>query len=363
MSKLDKIYIKGFKSIKEAEIELKSLNILIGANASGKTNFIQFLKMLNYIIEGRLQLFVGKSSRKADSLLYYGRKHTSAIEGKLEFGSAIYTFILVPTESNSLIFGFERALFIADTATTYTPFERSGHEETCLYAYSKKPDMWTAYDYVIDSLKNWIVYHFHDTSDTSVIKQVNDISDCKRLKPDASNLAAYLYFLQNNHNEHYQKIVSTIQLIYPTFDTFVLEPDFINERNIELEWRDKKFDSNFNAYSMSDGTLRFICLATLLLQPDPPETLIIDEPELGLHPYAITVLASLIKRAATESQVIISTQSVNLINHFSVEDIIVVDREDSQSKFKRLKSDEYKDWLDEYTLGDLWEKNIFGGRP
>jgi len=183
------------------------------------------------------------------------------------------------------------------------------------------------------------------------------------LRSDAANLAAFLYLLRNTYSSHYQRIVETIRLVAPFFDDFVLRPTPENQNKIRLEWREKQSDDYFDASYFSDGTLRFICLATLLLQPQLPSLVIIDEPELGLHPYAINLLADMLHSAATKTQVIVSTQSVPLVNQFLPADVIVVDREDNQSVFHRLKSEKLGEWLDQYGLGELWEKNVIGGRP
>jgi predicted ATPase len=195
------------------------------------------------------------------------------------------------------------------------------------------------------------------------MKQTGDINDNRVLHPDASNLAAFLYLLQETKSDYYRYIVETIRLVAPFFDDFVLRPNPFNENKIMLEWQEQGSETTFDATYLSDGTLRFMCLATLLLQPDLPATILIDEPELGLHPYAITVLANLLRSAATQTQVIVSTQSVPLVNQFVPEDIIVVDRQDGQSTFERRSTKDLADWLDEYGVGDLWEKNLLGGRP
>ena len=154
-------------------------------------------------------------------------------------------------------------------------------------------------------------------------------------------------------------------MIAPYFDDFMLEPKESNDELIVLKWHQKGCEDVLNASQLSDGTLRFICLTTLLLQPSElqPATIIVDEPELGLHPYAITMFAEMVKQVSSKKQIIISTQSVELLNEFDVEDVVVVNKDnDGSSKFSRLKEDELKDWLDDYTLGDLWQKNILGGR-
>jgi predicted ATPase len=207
------------------------------------------------------------------------------------------------------------------------------------------------------------VYHFHDTSAAAKVKQSGDLNDNEALRSDASNLAAFLFLLKSKHPESYRRIASTVRLAAPFFDDFRLRPSPFNEQKILLEWSEKNSDAYFNAHAFSDGTLRFICLATLLLQPELPSLIIIDEPELGLHPYAIQLLAGLVRSASQKAQVILSTQSVTLVNQFSPEELIVVDRKDGASEFRRLSPQELESWLESYSLGELWEKNVLGGRP
>ena len=145
----------------------------------------------------------------------------------------------------------------------------------------------------------------------------------------------------------------------------MLEPRELNKEQIILRWLKKDCVDIFNASQLSDGTLRFICLATLLLQPIKlqPSTIIIDEPELGIHPFAIAILAEMIQKAAVHKQIIIATQSVELLDKFDVDDVIVVDNDENRSAFRRLEREQLKYWLEnEYSLGDLWNNNVLGGR-
>jgi predicted ATPase len=217
---------------------------------------------------------------------------------------------------------------------------------------------------VLRSVTNWRIYHFGDTSDTARVKQIHATNINLRLLPDASNLAAYLRMLHDKHPNEYRHIVEVIRLVAPFFDDFVHRPN--NPEHVELEWTQVgKPDMPFKAHYLSDGTLRFMCLATLLLQPVAllPDTILIDEPELGLHPYAISVLAGMFKQVAEDKQLVVSTQSVELVNALSPEDIIVVEQADGASTFKRFTPEELSGWLEEYSLGDLWNSNILGGRP
>jgi len=356
--RINHITIKNYKSIKELnELELKNLNILIGANGAGKSNFISFFKMLNMIIEKRLREYT--KTIGADNILYFGKKNSEEAYGKIDFGVNKYSFTLKATEDDTLFFARERTHYVSwkyDNAERIAIIGES-NDETKLF------DCSTVCEYVRNSLLSWKVYHFHDTSSTAGVKKYCSISDNKKLAPDASNLAAFLYLLKQKYHDSFFMIKETVKLIAPYFDRFVLEPDALNEERIRLEWMEVGSDKMFNANHLSDGTLRMICLTTLLLQPNPPDTIIIDEPELGLHPYAITVLASLMKSFATAKQLIVSTQSVTLINHFEADDIIVTDKKDGASVLRRLDEREFEAWKDDYSLGEIWEKNIIGGRP
>lgn len=357
MTKLDKIILKGYKSINSLELDLTKLNILVGCNGAGKSNFISFFKLLNNMIENNLETYVTKSGG-ANTMFHFGVKNTPEIYADLYFGLNRYKVTFEATDNDKLFFKDESAMFSKTYGGWYPAFNKTGHTITNLLENKE-----TVTKYVKESIEDWIVYHFHDTSSTAGVKRFCNLNDNFVLRHDASNLAAFLYLLKEKFNENYQNIVKTIQIVAPYFDDFILRPNPLNENNIKLEWKEKGSNEYFDANCLSDGTLRFICLATVLLQPNLPTTIVIDEPELGLHPFAINVLSGLIKRISTQNQIIISTQSVPLINEFTIEDIITVDRQNGQSIFKRHNSEDLKEWLDEYSVGELWEKNILGGRP
>lgn len=361
MRKLDRISLKGFKSIRGVELELRLLNVLIGANGAGKSNFISAFRLLNQLVEGHLQSFVGKAGG-ADALLHFGHKTTDRIGIELSFGVNAYKCTLAPSARDTLVFEEEVCLF--ELENFHQPhFENlgGGHRESRLEEFAKFPVV----DHVLKIMRDWRVYHFHDTGDAARVKKTGDINDNEALRADASNLAAFLYRLRESHPSHYGKIVQTIRLAAPFFDDFTLRPSRLSPDKIRLEWKEKESDVYMNASALSDGTLRLICLTTLLMQPAEllPSTLLIDEPELGLHPYAINLLASMLQSTATKTQIVVSTQSVPLVNQFTPEDLVVVDREEGQSVFRRLDARALTGWLEEYGLGDLWEKNVIGGRP
>lgn len=355
---LSQMTIEGYKSIKKCDIKFGKINVLIGSNGAGKSNFISAFSLLQNILAKNLQLSVAQSG--VNALLYKGRKETDEIAFEVYFGNNTYGFELIPTDDNRLIFKRE-----------YFGFPYYGHRS--IIASGNRESEWNSGahngidKYVIPVLQrqNWRVYHFHDTGRSAKVKQEHNISNNRVLLFDAANLAAFLYRLKGNYPKNYDEIVQTIRLIAPYFSDFVLEPQESNKEQIVLKWQQKGCEDIFNASQLSDGTLRFICLATLLLQPHElqPATIIVDEPELGLHPYAITIFAEMVKQLSDEKQIIISTQSVELLNEFDIEDVIVVDRGENGSEFKHLNEEELEVWLEEdYALGDLWKKNILGGR-
>lgn len=354
---ISRLILRGYKSIAECDLDMGRLNVLIGANGAGKSNFIGFFRLINRILDQQLQTTVGLAGGP-DALLHFGRKKTEELFADLRFGNNGYRFTLKPTQDNRMLFAHEALWW--NVTDDWHP--ASGHFET---TYKEQGEHGKIWEYVIPAMRSWRLYHFHDTSGSALVKQIHNINDNEYLRDDARNLAAFLLRLKNHHDEHYQRIVKTIRLVAPFFGDFHLRPTVDNKRTIQLEWTEQGQDEPFTASALSDGTLRFICLATVLLQPEEfvPAAILIDEPELGLHPFAISVLAGLMKSASLEHQLIVSTQSVELVNEFDAEDLIVVDKRDGASTFKRPDAQALSEWLSEYSLGDLWKKNLLGGRP
>jgi predicted ATPase len=331
-SALDYISIKGFKSIASIEkLELRPINVLIGANGSGKSNFIGVFDFLHAIREKRLTDYIAAAGG-AEKVLYFGSKTTQEVSIDLSFSNAAHTheLKLSPTSDDGL--------YLSD---------------------------WTMEQWTQRYLERCWVYHLNDTGPSSPMRKTARVDDNRFLRHDASNLAAFLYYLREKHEDSYSLIRRTIQRVVPFFDDFQLAPLKLKPDDIKIEWRHKSSDRYFDVSSLSDGTLRFIALATLFLQPegDRPSLFLVDEPELGLHPYAIEMLASLVKQASVKTQVIVSTQSSLLLDHFSPEDVLVAKRVDGATEITRPDSAQLAAWLEEYSLGQLWEKNELEGRP
>jgi len=364
---LDSITVKGFRSIASInELALRPINLLIGANGSGKSNFIGVFSFLRAVREGQLQDYVRRAGG-AEQLLHFGSKVSKRIEMDISFGQPAnrYLLELEPTDDDSvypaeeIILLREEAPETRGTAISLRPRDK-GRE-----AGISNPDAEGQARWVRHRMGFWRVYHMHDTSSASPMRKTAQLNDNRFLRSDGSNLAAFLYLLREKHPESYGLVRRTVQRVAPFFDDFQLEPDPLNEETIRLAWRHKGSDQYFGASALSDGSLRFIVLATLLLQPKPlrPSVILVDEPELGLHPYAITLLASLVKQAAAESQIILSTQSTLLLDHFDPDDVLVAERVDGSTQLRRLELPRLEAWLEDYSLGQLWEKNELGGRP
>jgi predicted ATPase len=376
---LRRVILKGFKSIKEMDLELRALNVLIGANGAGKSNLVSFFKMLNEMMAGRLQQYIATTGR-AQSMLYFGAKVTPELQARLEFmatpaigevhGVDAYVMRLAHAVGDTLVFA-EETLHREDFLVGNALGLGMAHLETRIgeIADRHEPPFKQQANALRDLLNHCRAYHFHDTSPTARVRQYSYIGDNRSLLADAGNLAPFLLRLRDEENNSaYQRIVTTIRLMAPFFDDFDLRrsaPSDPNRKDLALNWRDRASDQVFGPHQLSDGTLRAMCLVSLLLQPvhELPDIIVVDEPELGLHPYALNLIASLFKKAANHTQVIISTQSASFLDNFDPEDVIVVDRAESESHFLRPDAASLAAWLDEYSLGEVWEKNVIGGGP
>lgn len=362
--KLESVTISGYKSIQDlGAFPLRDLNVIVGANGAGKSNFISFFKLLRSFVEGYLNEFV-KNQGGADAILYNGVKNTHAMRFELKFGIRGYRFSLSPTLENLLVSSGEERFYLHathqwwDLGASMTERCRMATEATGNYLDAKFSQP------VYQTIMSWRMYHFHDTSNTAGMRRYAMVEDNARLRYDASNIAPYVLRLREEFPSAYKQLVDTIRFVLPAFDDFLLKVvPFGPENKVALSWRQKGVDYPMQPYHLSDGSIRFICLAASLLQPEPPDLIVLDEPELGLHPAAIAILAELIIAASKSSQLIVATQSPLLLDAFQAEDIIVASQKDGASHFKRLDSDSLRVWLEEYSVGELWVKNVIEGGP
>ena len=366
-TKLQEVTIKGYKSIafnRPVTLKLNDVSILLGANGAGKSNIISFFRMLSYMMSKSFGKYV-EMSGTSNALLHYGTKKTPVMSGEIKFSDSksidTYSFSLSNATPDRLIITEERIVWhrkgqVRPYEVTLEPV----FKESAL-AESDNPVAKT----IFQMLSYCKVYQFHDSSVEGPLRQVCPVETTNYLQSHGNNLPSFLLFLRENYKDSYNRIVDYVRDVVPQFQDFYLEP---NNRFISLRWMDNSAtDYRFNAYQFSDGSIRFIALATLLLQPPQtmPNVIILDEPELGLHPYAITQLAEMIKDASIHAQIIIATQSKDLVDHFDIDNISVIemDKETQSTTVTHLSDEEYHLWLQKYTVSELWDKNIIGGRP
>lgn len=364
-SQLDKLTIRGFKSIRNLEdFELKKLNILIGANGSGKSNLLAFFRMLQSIMKDTLDNYIRESGGIGD-LLHNGRKATKQMEFETYFGTRGYRFKLIPGPGEGFDLTDESRYYkFSSSSDGWWRLGNTSDNRSLLVKEAQEtfhPDNEKSRP-VYESIRSWEIYHFHDTSLTAPMRHAEIVEDNKVLRSDASNIAPFLLRLREENGPQYKEILRACRLVAPFFKEFLLDVEQLGPKTkVALTWTEKNSDYPMQPYHLSDGSIRFICLAAALLQPNPPATIIIDEPELGLHPEAIRILGEIIEEAAKHTQIIIATQSPLLLDQFAIENIIIVNRKDGQSTFERLNPTDFTEWLKDYSVGELWTKNVIKG--
>jgi predicted ATPase len=354
--KLQTLTVKGYKSIRSIDgLELRDLNIVIGANGAGKSNFVSLFQFLARLAREELQDYVVKQGG-LEKILHFGPRVTEKLVFNFQSDVNIYEAVLEPTSEGTLVFVDEWCSFAGNIKHIAIANQTETQLRRTRLAGRIPP-------FVYGPIENWRVYHFHDTSTFAPLRHSAPLIEPEQLAGDGGNLPAFLYFLQEQHPSTYELFLDTVRQVAPFLGTFVLRPEALNKDLIRLRWRHFGRDEVFDVSDLSDGTLRFIALAALLLQPEPPSTIVLDEPELGLHPAAVAQLAALMHQAAPNVQIIAATQSPALANHFGWADFIVVDRDQDASRFRRLTEDEVRPWMDDFAMGEIWEKNLVGGRP
>lgn len=357
------IIIENYKSIHKATIDLAPINVLIGANGAGKSNLISFFELLSALYNQRLQRYILERGG-IGRLLHNGLKGSDRIRGVFNFSNRnALGFVLLPTDTGGAVIATQDCFNSGGSPDMdYEAWHRATWDNGVSESQIRDNKTWRA-GYLQEFLQSFTVYHFHDTSRTSAMRQSCDVGDNRYLRHDASNLPAFLYRVQQTEPRVFTLIEQTIRSIAPYFKCFSLAPSPLAPNQMSLVWEEQDSDMYLDAQSLSDGTLRFIALTTLLLQPAPPKTIVIDEPELGLHPAAIEKLAALVRVASHKAQVIIATQSSSFVSCFEPEDIVVVERKEGGTAFVRPDKERLASWLEDYSLGELWEKNLIGGKP
>ena len=372
--RLEAVRIRGFRSLADVELSsLRNANVLIGANGSGKSNFIRFFEMMSWMLGSRrLGEFVDLQGG-ADDQLYRGNSVTPRMKGELALrtdkGRNDYRFTLAFAHPDRFILTEEAYRFSAAEYGTDAPWQyvpTGGGEAGIVDLAQARPSPGvnpTTARVIVQLLRGCKVFQFHDTSDTSHFKKRWDAEDNNYLRTHGGNLAAVLHRLEEEDVKRFELISEHIRRVLPVFDRFQLDE---SNGKVLLRWKATGTDKTFGAHLTSDGSLRFFALVTLLNLPQEmlPNVLLLDEPELGLHPAAVALVGGMIKSLAVDRQVIVATQSPLLVDVFDCDEIVVLDLQDGRTTLSRPDADSYQRWLDEgFLLGEIWQKNLIGGRP
>ena len=372
-ARIESVRIRGFRSLADVEISgLPQAAVLIGANGSGKSNFIRFFEMLSWMLRSRrLGEFVERQGG-TDDQLFGGNRVTPRMEAQLsirtEAGRNDYKFALSHAQPDRFIFTEEGFRFSRPSLLTEADWQYldSGHREARIVETAQTADdlgtVRTTARTIVYLLRNIAAYQFHDTSYESNFKKKWDVSDNRQLRSDGGNLAAVLYRLEQEDVRTYEDICRQIGRVLPGFDRFAIEEEY---GKVLLRWKAKWADKTFGAHVTSDGSLRAFALVTLLRMPANmlPDVILLDEPELGLHTSAVGLIGNMIDSRSHERQIIVATQSPQLVDTFGIDQIFVLDLKEGRTTCRKLDPDAYQHWLDNYSTGELWEKNVLGGRP
>lgn len=364
-ARIKSVTIEGFRSLRSIQnLEFPQLTVLIGANGAGKSTLIRFFEMLSWMLKSQnLQEFVLQQG-SGDDQFFMGARQTPRIhaEIQLETGSGFndYRFDLTHLSAGDTVMVLNEAYRYSDrkitTKAKWTELHEVGKE-------ARLPEQTTKTAKTIcNLLRQCSTYQFHDTSAKSAIRLRWDVSESFRLRSDGGNLAAVLLDLQTNDLQRYKLIIKQIQRVLPTFKHFVLEPV---AGKVELRWQGLHSDKIFGAHLTSDGSLRLFCLLTLLNLPPArlPDVMFFDEPELGLHPHAITLVADMLKRLSKKRQIFVATQSPYMVDCFELENIIVAENKQGETMLRNMPREKYQEWLDDdYMLSDIWLKDSVGGQ-
>ena len=371
---IESVRIRGFRSLADVELSgLPGAAVLIGPNGSGKSNFVRFFEMLSWMLRSRqLGEFIARQGG-ADDQLFGGNNRTPRMEAEIRIQTAAgrndYRFALAFGHPDRFFFSEEAFRFSGSGSLKDAPWQflDSGHREAKIVEAAQSVEDYgvnpTTARTIVHLLRNCSVYQFHDTSDSSSFKNTWDVSENRQLRSHGGNLAAVLYRLERQDVQRYDLICRHIGRVLPGFDRFAIEEDY---GKVLLRWKARWSDKTFGPHLTSDGSLRFFALVTLLNLPPAmlPDVILLDEPELGLHPSAVALIGGMIKSLAVEKQVIVATQSPLLVDAFNLDDIFVLDLENGRTICNKLNADDYGSWLeDNFMLGELWQKNLLGGRP
>jgi len=374
---IERIHIRGFRSLADVDFKPEpGANLLIGANGSGKSNLMRLFEMLSWmLISRRLEKFIAIQGG-ADDQLHGGSSTTERMKAEIairtDAGRNDYRFVLTHGHPDTLLFAEESFRFNHGNMHSEADWQHlgSGHREARIVEAARSYEAAKSLGVYQDTtartitylLRNCSAYQFHNTSATSNLKKRWDVEEHESMRADGGNLPAILHRLEQEDLPRYERICRYIQRVLPSFDGFRIDEQY---GKVALRWQSKYADKTYGAHLTSDGSLRFFALITLLNLPAEmlPDVLLLDEPELGLHPAAITLVGGMIRALAESRQIIVATQSPLLVDAFELDEVFVLEIQEGRTEIQRPPATELQTWLEDFSVGELWQKNLLGGRP
>jgi predicted ATPase len=396
----DYIKIEGFRSFKKVELEMPRLAVLIGPNGGGKSNFLDLLMLVAEAGNGQLANGVYKRGGFPNIAFGFDPSQEAGIE--LRFKEALWWRVPTRGGDDKLDVRFKMAVrnygSIAQVTAESVWQESATEPSLCAEMVSRGPagavlrapneagavvaeerrgvtpselvisqvkdsEKYPASSFVLRELAGWTLYRDIDVGPEARVRQPTLIRPDVLLLPDGSNLSSVLHSIQQGHPDLWSEILEDLHTAYQDFVKLTV-PAGGGDGKVHLRWFERPYEKEgMSANLLSDGTLKLLCLMAILKTPDPPSLICIDEPELGLHPDWIKLVAELLQDAAARTQVIVATHSPHIVAKLEPEQVIVTEKVEGETHLNQLKTRDLGNWLKDFSLAELWLSGEIGGRP
>lgn len=383
MNSFERITIEGYRRLFNVQIDMRDrpLTVMIGANGVGKTSLLEIFSLLAASANAQLANKISELGGLPDIIT---RDRANSITISLSMSVPGYAPLDYQLEVALKGFTYEIAL------ETLTQQNNRHALEPLKYIESRGLDV--IYFNTEDRAllrPNWD----HNPLETSLAQVPKMYQEPEKLRkrlasctfygalnvapksprlpqsmrpaslPGANgeDLVSCLYYLRETDPERFEIIEDTLTAAFPDFERLGFPP--VAAGTITMTWKDKNFSKPIYMHQLSEGTLRFIWLITLLQSPGLTAVTLIDEPEVSLHPELLRLLADMMREASQKTQLIVATHSDRLIRFLKPEEVLVCDAEDGLTTMRWGDSFNLEHWLEEYSLDQVWAMNLMGGRP
>jgi len=375
---LKKLSVKGYRKLLDMELEMRPFAVLIGANGSGKTSILELMELLSRAATGHLNDFVVSHggfrallTRKEITELVlsvemtYEPPENIRQDYDIRHDQARYTLRLAEQGYGYRIVdeyaGYDKHNFLGDPFLAFGNNDIS-HEALLSHLRGTRINsdlnpIWDAYATQFASAS----YFASNFKVNGVVKEAQRLTPTMSPGGSGEFLLSYLYNLREQHPEAYKELERVLASAFPLFTKLTLP--LVANGTVGLEWWEERLSGSLSSFQLSEGTLRFVWLAAALLMPEPPAITVIDEPETSLHPELLRLLVSLMRDASRRTQLIVATHSDRLVTLLDPAEVVIMDAtEDDFAMATWADTLDLDEWLQEYTLGEVWRKGIMGGR-